>query len=48
MSFSYPPDSAADAERHLIRLRRSEIGNPAGFQTLKLKTIEFKKKLHHF
>jgi len=34
MSFRYPPDSVADAERHLIRLRRSKIGKPEGFQIL--------------
>jgi hypothetical protein len=32
MSLRYPPDSVTDAERILIRLRRSDIGNPEGFQ----------------
>jgi hypothetical protein len=32
MSFRYPPESVADAGRHLTRRRRSKIGNPEGFQ----------------
>jgi len=32
MSLRYPPESMADAGRHLIRRRRSTIGNPKGFQ----------------
>ena len=32
MSSRYPPDSVADAGRHLIRLWQSKIGNPEGFQ----------------
>jgi hypothetical protein len=34
MSFRYPPENVADAGWHLIRLRRSKIGNPEGFQIL--------------
>jgi hypothetical protein len=36
MLFRYPPESAADAGQHLIRRRRSKIGNPEVFQILKI------------